>query len=542
MTVIEKLFLYLRKQHIYIDKKEFTFQFESHPEYPSLLAVSDTLNFFNISNGALHVDAVDFKLLPKTFFTKLQETNTDTLTLVETKQSDNQYRIYQGSKVKTVSRDSLLQKWKGIVFLIENSEETRTHSTKIKEKHILLLLSLLSFTFLLQYSFKNFAQLSFLMFPILGILLSLAASKKVFNFNNSFLNQFCNGSETRSCDTVLDSSQWKIFQKINLSDLSIAFFIAQFFMFFISEATQSLTYYFEIQKIVLLTTFPIVFLSVYYQKFSIKKWCPICVSIAGIIIIEALFVYVNYGTTFLLFDFYQFNRYVFFSLLSLLSWYVVKEQFIIRNQLKSELIQVNRFKRDYTIFKTVLTSKNAYTIPKTAISLGNANAELKLILITSPFCGYCEEPFRMLLRLLEQYKDRLCVELVYNINLEKIDVGAKLMLQNMLYIQQEFGNQKYVEALNYWYEVKDISLWLKKYKFKFDTKTIDKTLLTQRSWCVANKLTFTPCLFINEFQFPKQYSLNDLPFFIEDALEDFANNPAISRKAVNRVGTIINSI
>ena len=32
--------------HLKLDKQEFIFQFNSHPNYPSALAFSDTLNFY----------------------------------------------------------------------------------------------------------------------------------------------------------------------------------------------------------------------------------------------------------------------------------------------------------------------------------------------------------------------------------------------------------------------------------------------------------------------------------------------------------------
>ena len=35
-----------------IDESEFNFQFQSHPNYPSALALSDTLNFLCIENTA----------------------------------------------------------------------------------------------------------------------------------------------------------------------------------------------------------------------------------------------------------------------------------------------------------------------------------------------------------------------------------------------------------------------------------------------------------------------------------------------------------
>ncbi len=39
-----------------IQDKEFFFQFQSHPAYPSALAFSDTLNFLGVKNDAYELE------------------------------------------------------------------------------------------------------------------------------------------------------------------------------------------------------------------------------------------------------------------------------------------------------------------------------------------------------------------------------------------------------------------------------------------------------------------------------------------------------
>lgn len=38
------------------EKNEFLFQFQSHPNYPSALAFSDTLNFLGVKNNAYNLE------------------------------------------------------------------------------------------------------------------------------------------------------------------------------------------------------------------------------------------------------------------------------------------------------------------------------------------------------------------------------------------------------------------------------------------------------------------------------------------------------
>ena len=47
------LFKYLEREQISFDIAEFYFQIQSHPEYPSLLSIVDTLNFFILKNASI---------------------------------------------------------------------------------------------------------------------------------------------------------------------------------------------------------------------------------------------------------------------------------------------------------------------------------------------------------------------------------------------------------------------------------------------------------------------------------------------------------
>lgn len=55
-----------------LDKEEFKFQFQSHPEYPSALAFSDTLNFMGIRNIPYVLDKEYWQYFPNEFITIYQ--------------------------------------------------------------------------------------------------------------------------------------------------------------------------------------------------------------------------------------------------------------------------------------------------------------------------------------------------------------------------------------------------------------------------------------------------------------------------------------
>ena len=72
---LKPLFQYLEKEGIQVDKEEFLFQIESHPDYPSVLAIADALIFFNVRNVVIRVDVSEIELLPQYFIAVLIEEN-----------------------------------------------------------------------------------------------------------------------------------------------------------------------------------------------------------------------------------------------------------------------------------------------------------------------------------------------------------------------------------------------------------------------------------------------------------------------------------
>lgn len=69
------LFQYLGAEGIALDKNEFLYQMQSHPNYPSTLSVADTLTFFNVANAALMLYFAELERLPSRFVVLLEEIN-----------------------------------------------------------------------------------------------------------------------------------------------------------------------------------------------------------------------------------------------------------------------------------------------------------------------------------------------------------------------------------------------------------------------------------------------------------------------------------
>ncbi len=515
------IFQYLKAKQIAIDQEEFSFQFKSHPDYPSLLAISDTLHFFNVASLAVKVASSDLELLPDAFVAHLKRDNKSFLSFLKRKGDSYRFLDEATQKVVSVSKEKITPIWGEVVLLLENEGDVITDKTKKGPNFFLTALFISLLAMLLYGTFSNFWILSFYVFPIIGFLLSIAALKDLFNTKNELLKKLCHATLSSGCETLAHSSKWKILEKVSFSDLSITFFATQIVSLVLMGLTRSYSEYFTVQAVLLLLSVPVIALSLYYQKFVEKKWCPICLSIIAVVLLELLYVFAF--STFLIAEIRGFPilLYLFVYVAILMFWYPLRTLFERINHLKKEQLKANRFKRNYALFKNTLISKQKYSIPQNPIVLGNKSAPIRIDIITSPYCSHCTEPYYLLKRLLKKYEEHLAVAVMYNVNMRQgKGENLKSLLRNLLHTKLKKGDDAFNTAMEDWLQHKNHEKWLAKHNGVTHSGEIDLILDTQYKWCNDNSFHFTPCVFINGFQYPDTYEISDLPFFIDELIED----------------------
>ncbi|WP_046756981.1 vitamin K epoxide reductase family protein [Kordia jejudonensis] len=525
--------------NIHLDQKEFAFQLESHPDFPSLAALSDTLNLFQVANAALHVHASEIDSLPTNFITKLKDTKEDTLSYVETHDTNHEFIVYQNSKKTIFSKEAFVKKWKGIVFLVAENTALQKKLSSFTFIHAVTLVCFLSFLALVKQHLLITEQFLFLLFPAIGFFLSVIALKHLFKIEHTIFNSFCHGATSENCSEIVHSTHWKFLDFINFSDVSITFFSFQIVLFFIFGFTTNFDIFFQLQSIMLLAAVPILILSLYYQKFIAKKWCTICISIGGIILGELLYVFVFHQNNTSEITFFEYTVSVFSLGIIVLLWYFIKDSYVKINRLETAERKAITFKKNYLLFKNTLISNPITVVPQTALIFGNEKAKLTLEFVTNPFCGFCEAPYFMLKNILERHENDVCIRLFFNFDIHKNRNEASQLVQQLVYTYQTYGVKAFMKALDAWYEEKNLAHWLQKHSHTFDSFEVDRMLQKHRSYFVDHQLTFTPLLIINGYKFPEMYSITDLNYFIEEIIHDHTIQLAESRKAINRVDTII---
>ncbi|PKF73624.1 vitamin K epoxide reductase family protein [Chryseobacterium sp. PMSZPI] len=507
---------YLDYNKIPIDRDEFELQLEGHPDFPSLLAYSDALSFFNIENYSYRIDNDEKDILPEDFLALVE----GELTIVKNK--NNQLTI-DGSPAH-----DFFTKWENIILIVDK-EEAANSKSKFDYSYINWGIVILLFIFLLSYDFSNwFLKLIFASTSLVGFIMAYEAYKKTHGKGTFIPVGVCRSNYLNTdCDLVFNSKKWKLFTKIDLSEISLLFFTSQITCFILFSLIGNVEFFLEVYQYGLLGFIPIACLSLYYQIFVVKKYCPVCMAIIACVLIQLIaanLIFFNHKIintgSILLFLIGTLGTIIVLLNLRANEEIVQKNEYTIKKNLK--------FRRNYMFFKNNLSfqKKLMNTDFSSAFVFGNEHAEQSLTFVTNPFCKHCKDFYPVFMKLVKKYSDELRINIFFDIDLSRDDQDNRAVHVNLtnIYINSE-NKIEFLEALSNWYNVQGYSenknIWYQKYSKYFGSSDAALSLLkSHEKWVNNNGVHFTPNIFINDTEYPLQYERADLEYFIPEFLSE----------------------
>lgn len=516
-----KEFLYYLKHHkISIDVNEFKFQAQAHPNYPSLLALSDTLTFFNIPNLATRVYKDEIEDLPDSFLALLEKEDQKT-SFFFLNRTNKLYQYTQGKEKKEISLEKVKEIWKDVVLLIEKPDDFDEQTTKAAMPQFLKMLGLMIFALVLIYWFSNsFIALCFGFFSIIGLIFSFEALKTELGINSKVSEAFCGIISNADCKQVINSKKVSWLNRFKISDISIWFFSSQILSLFLFSIAIVSNFYFGYIFILLIISLPITAYSLYFQYKIEKKWCPLCLSIIGIIYLQIILLLFNKNSLNFSLDIKLLSLLTFTFILTGILLYFLKPILTERKEIKEKYLKQLRFSRNYESFKNNLVTSQPEYFKSDLILLGNRAANKKITVITSPFCGFCESVHKVLENILEKYYDKISISIRLNFYEDAMDIDTKNLILRMVEIYYNDGDWNFMAAMNDWFKQSNYEKWFLKYGTPQNINMI-KTHLNETTIDNLEKgLSFTPNIFLNQYNYPKHYNRDNLEFFISEWLEE----------------------
>lgn len=522
----------LRANKIPFDKEELSFQIQSHPSYPSLHAVTGVLTHFNIENAALQVpqNKEVISQLPSSFIACMNSEKGQVFGVV-IKKKDSLITYYSSKNKKKYSQEEFLQQFTGIIVAVEKEESDRP-SVQTKNATYLRtgLFAILGFMLigLLYISHPTTMMLTYIVLSIVGISISIALFKQRLGLHTSIGSALCSDTNiSKSCNAVLSSKGATLFG-IELSDMSGVYFISlAFSSVLLLLLKQDFTYLYAIS--VLAT--PITIYSIYYQYAFAKAWCPLCLIVVVVLMLQA-----SIGIPFL--NTILENPIHIKAILiitssymgTLILWRYFDSKLIALKRLTQSEIDYTKFKRNFNLFNTLLTTsaqKNTMIDTDSEIIFGTKEAILSIVIITNPFCGYCKPVHTLIEDILKKYKNLVRITIRINVDPNNKDKELYKIATRLLEIHQQEGANSCLSAMRDIYGDMTFANWTSLWGIFTNEEVYRKIIEKQHNWCLKNKINFTPEILINGYSFPSEYQREDLIHFIEDL------NDSISKEGMN---------
>jgi uncharacterized membrane protein len=259
-------------------KNEFKDLFLSHPNYPSLFAITDSLDLLSIENAAIRVPKEQIVDLPANFLAYFQ----DELILVEKAKNDVRVTTEKKGPYKMAYEKFLLD-WNGVIVAIEPNNVIARENLKVEYnwlKYSLPLFLLVGLSFF--YNTYSLFSLAFLTTSILGLIVSILIVQEKLGFKNTIISKFCNLSSNSSCNSVINANEGNENKLLNFSDLPLIFFGSSLIAILVKPFDSVIFIGF-----LSLLAIPVIVSSIWIQKFEIQKWCVMCLVVSFLIFTQS---------------------------------------------------------------------------------------------------------------------------------------------------------------------------------------------------------------------------------------------------------------
>ncbi|MDR6804559.1 putative membrane protein [Dyadobacter sp. BE34] len=526
-----------------VTKSSLKQSLEDHPDYPSLLSVSDVLEDFGIENISVKTSADRAINIAPPFIaqvTPLKSNSSSNNEVTDSIQSRSDFVLVSeidNNKVKLfVPRDHrwtyysfqhFKEIYQGVLLLAEAGENAgeKDHNEKnTAEKwsegsYFISFLSIPILTivacvyYLTDSNIRSLTASLNLVLMCLGSIVSFLLLLYEFDEFNPVLKEICTSSRNTDCKAVLTSKQSKIFGQ-SWSSVGFFYFASNSFLLLTlgsNSNTQILVAWLS------LISLPFTVFSLYYQARIVKQWCRLCLTIQAILV--GLFVinlsggnfkHMSIDTQFIITALTCISA-TFISLSVILP--LLKKLKVSQNYKKrfTELI------RNPNVFNSLLKDQKIISQEpgNIGIVLGNRKAKHKIIKVCNPYCPPCAKSHSILEELLSSNED-LQLQIVFNATTRPDDDKA-IAVRHFLAIAANQDELSLRKALNDWYssDIKDYVRFSGVYPVTNNDVNENENIELMRTWCDNNRIESTPTLFVDGHLLPQIYSSEDLKYLLK---------------------------
>lgn len=505
----------------------------THPEYPTLLSVSDILHGLQVRNITVKAQKERLSELPVPFLAQVSVDGKDYFTTVTAMDADKVTctDVISG-KTNRITTAKFKEMWTEVALLAEKGERSgeRDYEKNRKKEKIghgaLVLLGVIILALWLQtgaYSILNNGISGLFPFLLLTLLLAGTAVALILlshetDAHNPLMEKACRASATVNCDAVLNSEAAKLGGYFSWSEAGFAYFSGGLLVALFSGMHPGVM---SVLAWLNLLAIPYVFFSVYYQWKVVKQWCVLCLVTQGILVLGlGVSVAGNLFNTEALqtLTIPAIVQWTLLALLPIVAWLLIKPYLLLPRELSSTKYSLARLKHDPEVFSSMLANQRILAgeeLPQgLGVVLGNPDSDRKIIKICNLFCGPCSGSHPDLEDILDSNED-VQLQIVFAVNNEK-DEERVAPVRHLLAIAATRPQEVLKEALHDWYSAnkKDYASFAAKYPMNGELAQQNDHVQKLHSWYMISNIHATPTFFYKNQELPGSFNIRDLKYLL----------------------------
>ncbi len=519
VVVVQKL---INHYNIPISDQTIAEDLMSHPEYPSLKSICDALGKWKIEYYPVRINRDLLKKTDTPFIAHLNDDG-DKLVFVPKLNGDSKVKYYDSSgKSKSIRIDAFFNKYSGVSLLIDPDENAGEDKYSEKRQNNLLnrgLPYLAGFALILfvVYSILSYenrlnifiSNAALLVTKLVGLFFSILLVLKDLNVSSSLVETLCNFNKKINCKSILNTAAAKVFGWLHWSDVGLIYFLSGLSIMISSSDKSD----YDIIAILSFGVLGYVLFSFYYQAVIAKTWCPLCLGVQLILILEAVLSFSSISllevSDFSIISILKYGSIIFTTIF----WVTLFKAYVINKRtLNQKSLAYLILKRNPDVFTNLLLKgeQKKLSLQKEIMSIGAPKARIEVTAFLSLDCPPCQKAFNQLKILFD--KREVKINLIFS-----LEDDLKPFMNQVTQLFREKRHQEAIKLLDKWYNIKDNekTLMLKKAKERKYNGWFKTVYKAHRDLFKEAGIPGTPTIFVNGYGFPKEYEIKDIAYFID---------------------------
>lgn len=392
--VVEAL---LKKLKVMVSMHTINQTLQEHPDYPSFLSISDSLNNWKVENIVIQTSAEKLLEIPTPFITSFKQ---GVFVAVLEVLENELLVVNQQGKKETIAKNVFLSQWTENILVAEANEFSGEINYQQKNKaaivktviYSLIPIGVLASLFIpFIYGSITLLPTLYLLAKLIGLTASVLLLWYDIDKGNPLLKQICSGIQKANCSAVLNTKAATLGGIITWSEVGFVYFAGSLLFSSLAGINAVLPVLSQFSLLAL----PYIIFSIYYQWKVAKQWCVLCLLVQGVLLVEGTLVMANNGLSFSESSAAFINNfiYAFYSLIiPIISWFLLKPLLKRLQVAKYERRSYSMLKFNDDVFWSLLKTQPSivdHSTSELGITIGNPNAKHTIIKVCNPYCGPC---------------------------------------------------------------------------------------------------------------------------------------------------------